>query len=63
MPFIKYLLDGTGLHDKIENERLIRRSRNYVLVNDRLMRKSANTEVLLKCITQDNGTKLLEDIC
>jgi hypothetical protein len=26
------------------------------------MRKNANTEVLLKCITQDDGTKLLEDI-
>jgi hypothetical protein len=26
------------------------------------MRKNANIEVLLKCITQDDGTKLLEDI-
>jgi len=26
------------------------------------MRKNANSEVLLKCITEDDGTKLLEDI-
>jgi len=26
------------------------------------MRKNANTEILLKCITEDYGVKLLEDI-
>jgi len=61
-PFIKYLLDGSGLQDKTENERLIRRSRNYILVDGWLMRKNANSEVLLKCITQDDGIKLLDDI-
>ena len=32
------------------------------MVDGRLMRKNANTEVLLKCITQDDGIKLLDDI-
>jgi len=32
------------------------------MVDDRLMRKNANSEVLLKCITQDDGIKLLDDI-
>jgi hypothetical protein len=61
-PFIKYLSNGSGFQDKTENKCLIRRSRNYILVNGRLMCKNTNSEVLLKCITQDDGIKLLDDI-
>jgi hypothetical protein len=61
-PFIKYLSDGSGFQDKTENERLIRRSKNYILVDGKLMRKNASSEVLLKCISQDDGIKLLDDI-
>jgi hypothetical protein len=61
-PFVKYLSDGSGFQVKTENERLIRRSKNYILVDGRLMRKNANSEVLLKCIPQDDGIKLLDDI-
>jgi len=50
-PFIKYLSDGSGFQDKTENERLIRRSKNYILVNGKLMRKNVSSEVLLKCIS------------
>jgi len=61
-PFIKYLSDGSGFQDKTENERLIQRSKNYILVNGKLMRKNVSSEVLLKCISQDDGIKLLDDI-
>jgi len=61
-PFIKYLSDGSGFQDKTENERLIRRSKNYILVYGKLMHKNASSEVLLKCISQDDGIKLLDDI-
>ena len=61
-PFVKYLSDGSGFQDKTENKRLIRRTKNYILVDNRLMRKNASSEVLLKCISQDDGIKLLEDI-
>jgi len=61
-PFIKYLSDGSGFQDKMENERLIRRSQNYILVDGKLMHKNVSLEVLLKCISQDNGIKLLDDI-
>ena len=61
-PFIKYLSDGSRFSDKTENERLIQRSTNYILVDGNLMRKNANSEVLLKCISQDDGVKLLDDI-
>jgi len=33
-----------------------------MLVDGKLMRKNANSEVLLKCISQDDGIKLLDDI-
>jgi len=61
-PFIRYISDGSGFQDKTENERLIRRSKNYILVDGKLMRKNASSEVLLKCISQDDGIKLLDDI-
>jgi hypothetical protein len=60
--FIKYLQDGTGYTDQTENERLIRRSKQYILVDDILMRKNAKEEVLMKCITQEADTELLEEI-
>ena len=46
----------------MENERLTRRSKNYILVDGKLKRKNASSEVLLKCISQDDGVKLLDDI-
>ena len=61
-PFIRYISDGSGIQDKTENERLIRRSKNYILVDGKLMRKNTSSEVLLKCISQDDGIKLLDDI-
>ena len=61
-PFIRYISDGSGFQDKTENDRLIRRSKNYILVDGKLMRKNACSEVLLKCISQDDGIKLLDDI-
>ena len=42
-PFIRYLTDGTGLPYKTENKRLLRRSKHYLLVDGRLMRKNAST--------------------
>jgi len=61
-PFIKYISDGSGFQDKTENERLIRRSKNYILVDGKLMRKNVSSEVLLKCISQYDGVKFLDDI-
>jgi hypothetical protein len=51
VPFIKFLQDRTGYADRIENERLMRRSKQYLLVDGVLMRKNAKEEVLMKCIT------------
>jgi ribonuclease HI/transposase InsO family protein len=59
---IKYLREALVLEDTIEQERIVRRSKNYVLVDDRLMRKNSAERVLQKCITQGEGIKLLDEI-
>jgi ribonuclease HI len=60
--FIKFLQDGTGYADRTENERLMRRSKQYLLVNGVLMRKNAKEGVLMKCITREAGIQLLHEI-
>jgi hypothetical protein len=62
VPFIKFLHDGTGYVDRIENERLMRCSKQYLLVDGVLMHKNTKEEVLMKCITQDVGIQLLNEI-
>jgi hypothetical protein len=51
VPFIKFLQDGTGYADRTEKERLMRCSKQYLLVDGVLMRKNAKEEVMMKCIT------------
>ena len=51
VPFIKYLTYGSGYTDRTENERLMRRSKQYLLVDGKLWRKNAKEEILMKCIT------------
>jgi hypothetical protein len=62
VPFIKFLQDGTGYTDRTENEQLMRRSKQYVLVNGVLMHKNTKEEVLIKCITCEVGIQLLHEI-
>jgi hypothetical protein len=62
VPFIKFLQDGTGYADRAENERLMHRSKQYLLVDGVLMRKNEKEEVLMKCITREAGIQLLHEI-
>ena len=62
VPFIKYLIDGSGYTDQTENERLMRHSKQYLLVDGKLWRKNAKEEILMKCITQEEGEHLLDQI-
>jgi hypothetical protein len=43
-------------------ERLIWRSKHYVLVERKLMRKNRKEELLQKCVSQEHGVKILEEI-
>jgi hypothetical protein len=60
--FIKYLTSVEVPTSKIGTERLIRRSKHYILVNRKLMQKNAKEEVLLKYISKVEGEKLLIEI-
>ena len=60
--FIKYLTSDDVLTDKTETKCLIHRSKHYVLVGGKLMRKSAKEGILQKCITREEGAKLLLEI-
>ena len=62
VPFIKYLIDGSGYTDRTENERLMHRSKQYLLVDGKLWQKNAKEEILMKCITQEDGKHLLDQI-
>jgi hypothetical protein len=50
-PFIRYLMTTNVLHDKIKMEHLVRRSKHYVLVGGKLMRKNVMEELLQKCVS------------
>jgi hypothetical protein len=46
VPFIKYLTTANIPADNIEREHLTHRSKHYVLVNRKLMRKNSKEELL-----------------
>ncbi|XP_072150854.1 uncharacterized protein [Setaria viridis] len=48
--------------DKIECEKLARRSANYVIIGKELYRKAASTGILMKCILRKEGIDLLHEI-
>jgi hypothetical protein len=60
--FIDYIQDHKLPDDKLEVEQITCRSKNYVLVRDRLSQRGASSSVLLKCITPEEGLKILEEI-
>ena len=60
--FIDYIQDHKLPDDKVEAEQIMRRSKNYVLVRDRLYQWGASSGILLKCITPKEGHKILEEI-
>ena len=40
----------------------MRRSKQYLLVDGKLWRKNAKEEILMKCITREDGERLLDQI-
>jgi hypothetical protein len=59
-PFIKYLTIAKA--NNIERERLTRRRKHYVLVDRKLYRKNAKQELLQKCVSIEEGKKILKEI-
>ena len=48
--------------EKEEATRVVRRSKNYVLVGDKLYRRAASSGVLLKCVSFEEGKEILDEI-
>ena len=48
--------------EKQEATRVVHRSKNYVLVGDKLYRRAASSGVLLKCISFEEGKQILDKI-
>jgi hypothetical protein len=60
--FIDYVKENKLPANREEVTRIIRRSKNYVLVGDNLYRRVASSGVLLKCITREEGKEIIEEI-
>jgi hypothetical protein len=61
-PFIDYLIEQKVPSDKNLAEQLIRRSKSYVLVGDKLYGRGASSGVLMKCVPREEGKGILEEI-
>jgi hypothetical protein len=62
LDFIAYIVEQRIPEDKVEREKIIRRSTNYVVIGTELYRRSASNGVLMKCILRSEGLQLLEEI-
>jgi ribonuclease HI len=61
-PFIDYIHEQKVPFDKNMAEQLARRAKTYVLVGDKLYRWGATSGVLMKCVPQEEGKDILEEI-
>jgi hypothetical protein len=60
--FIDYIKENKLPANREEVTRIIRRSKNYILVFDNLYRRAMSSGVLLKCVTREEGKEILEEI-
>jgi hypothetical protein len=60
--FIDYIKENKLPTNKEEAIRIVRRSKNYVLVGDNLYRRAASLGVLLKCVSSEKGKEILDEI-
>jgi hypothetical protein len=61
-PFIDYLSKQKVPSDKNLAEQLIRRAKSYVIVGDKLYRRSASSRVFMKCVPREEGKGISEEI-
>ena len=62
VPFIKYLTTADVLPNNMERECLTRCNNHYVLIDGKLMRKNSKEELLLKCVSNEEGEKIHKEI-
>src|SRR6185312_2605434 len=63
--FIEYIKDKVlppGIEkDDTEAVRVMRRSKNYVLIDDKLYKRGAGSGILMKCVTAQEGKEILHE--
>jgi hypothetical protein len=60
--FTDYIKENKLPANKDKATRIVRRSKNYVLVGDKLYRRATSSGVLLKCVSSEKGKEILEEI-
>ncbi|XP_039841801.1 uncharacterized protein LOC120702100 [Panicum virgatum] len=61
-PILDFIINNKSYPKYKEHERLARRTANYVVIGIELFRHSASSRTLSKCISQQNGVRLLGEI-
>jgi hypothetical protein len=59
LDFIAYIPLKRVPEGKVEHEKIIRCSANYIFIGTELYRRSASNGVLMKCILRSEGLQLL----
>jgi hypothetical protein len=62
LDFITYIREKCIAEDKVEREKIVRRSANYIVIGTKLYWRSASNGVLMKCILRSEGLELLQEI-
>jgi hypothetical protein len=62
LDFIANILEKRVLEDKVEREKIVRHSANYVVIGTELYQRSASNGVLMRCILRSEGLQLLQEI-
>jgi hypothetical protein len=62
LDFIAYIMEKHVPEDKVEREKIVRRSANYVIIGTELYRRSTSNCVLMECILRSEGLELLQEI-
>src|SRR5438132_9978051 len=61
-PYLNYLLHDELPEDRAEAERIAQRSRRYVVVGGEEIYHKSTSGILMRCISEEDGRKLLKEI-
>jgi hypothetical protein len=61
-PFIDYISEQNVPLDKNLAEQIVRQAKSYVLVREKLYRQGDTSGVVMKCVPQEEGKDILEEI-
>jgi ribonuclease HI len=62
LDFIAYIVEKRVPEDNVEQEKIVRRAANCVVIGTELYQRSTSSGVLMKCILGSEGLELLQEI-